>query len=54
MSPERAEVRSPDSGDGNAGDLISLSNIRPLYFLPVDPLAAEVLIPSFRVADTVD
>jgi hypothetical protein len=28
--------------------LQSLSDIRPLYFLPHDPLAAEVLIPGFN------
>jgi superfamily II DNA or RNA helicase len=34
--------------------LDSLSHIRPLYFLPVDPLIDEVLIPGFRAADQVD
>ena len=32
----------------------SLEEVRPLYFLPDDPLAEEVLIPGFKVADTVD
>ena len=31
-----------------------LDHIHPLYMLPTDPLAEEVLIPSFQVADTVD
>lgn len=34
--------------------LKSLSKIRPLYFLPADPLADEVLIPGFKVAQRVD
>lgn len=32
----------------------SLSDIRPLYFLPRDPLAEEVLIPGFQTAEKVD
>ncbi|MCY4427642.1 MAG: DEAD/DEAH box helicase family protein [Halieaceae bacterium] len=32
----------------------SLEPIRPLYMLPADPLAEEVLIPGFQTADTVD
>ena len=32
----------------------TLSSVRPLYFLPVDPLAEEVLIPGFQRADNVD
>lgn len=35
-------------------DLRSLTDIRPLYFLPKDPLPDEVLIPAFRAADKVD
>ena len=31
-----------------------LGEVRPLYMLPVDPLAEEVLIPGFQAADTVD
>lgn len=31
-----------------------LDTIRPLYFLPVDPFAEEVLIPAFKSAATVD
>jgi hypothetical protein len=34
--------------------LKSLKNIRPLYFLPNEPLADEVLTPGFRVAEQVD
>jgi hypothetical protein len=34
--------------------LQSLSDIRPLYFLPNDPLAEEVLIPGFKAATKVD
>ena len=31
-----------------------LDGVRPLYMLPVDPLAEEVLIPGFQGADKVD
>jgi superfamily II DNA or RNA helicase len=34
--------------------LRALQDIRPLYFLPTDPLAEEVLIPGFRTAAKVD
>ena len=34
--------------------LRSLEGVRPLYMLPADPLAEEVLIPGFRVAGKVD
>ena len=34
--------------------LRSLDGIRPLYILPTDSLADEVLIPGFQTADTVD
>ena len=34
--------------------LRSLLDVRPLYFLPTEPLADEVLIPAFRNATTVD
>ena len=34
--------------------LRSLDGVRPLYMLPADPLAEEVLIPGFRVAGKVD
>jgi superfamily II DNA or RNA helicase len=38
----------------NKQPLKSLQDIRPLYILPNDPLAEEVLIPSFRSAAKVD
>ena len=34
--------------------LRSLDGVRPLYMLPADALAEEVLIPGFQTADTVD
>ena len=34
--------------------LRSLAGVRPLYMLPADALAEEVLIPGFQAADTVD
>ncbi len=34
--------------------LRSLGSARPLYMLPADPFAEEVLIPGFRAADSVD
>ncbi len=34
--------------------LRSLDGVRPLYILPVDPLAEEVLIPGFLAATKVD
>lgn len=34
--------------------LRSLDGVRPLYILPTDPLAEEVLIPGFRAAGQVD
>ena len=34
--------------------LHSLEGVRPLYMLPADPLAEEVLIPGFRAASKVD
>ena len=48
------------SGPAASGDrtavtaLRSLDGVRPLYILPTDPLAEEVLIPGFRVAGKVD
>lgn len=35
-------------------ELISLQDARPLYILPADPLAEEVLIPGFQAAGKVD
>lgn len=37
-----------------ARGLRSLEGVRPLYMLPADPLAEEVLIPGFRAAGKVD
>ena len=34
--------------------LRTLDEVRPLYMLPADPLAEEVLIPGFQAARTVD
>ena len=34
--------------------LRSLTDIRPLYFLPNEPLAEEVLIPAFKASEKVD
>ena len=36
------------------GPLKSLDAVRPLYILPVDPLAEEVLIPAFQAAERVN
>ena len=42
-------------GQGTARlQLRNLTEIRPLYFLPTDPLADEVLVPGFRAARRVD
>lgn len=51
MSPHRP------SANGNAGDVATLRSLeaaRPLYILPADPLAEEVLIPAFESAMQVD
>ena len=48
----QAATESAERTGGEA--LASLSDIRPLYFLPADPLADEVLIPGFRAASKVD
>jgi superfamily II DNA or RNA helicase len=39
--------------EDNEKPLQSLSDVRPLYFLPNDPLAEEVLIPGFKMATKV-
>ena len=45
----------PVTVDGEAAaDLRALRYVRPLYFLPADPFADEVLIPGFRVAEKAD
>jgi len=48
------DTSSSNARSMSSAPLESLSHIRPLYFLPVDPLIDEVLIPGFRVADQVD
>ena len=47
MREDRATVTAPRA-------LRSLDGVRPLYILPTDPLAEEVLIPGFRAAGQVD
>lgn len=54
MSSDVAQAPNLIASEPSGGDLASLPHIRPLYFLPADPLAEEVLIPGFRVADKVD
>jgi HKD family nuclease len=44
---------NPDDTVASLG-LRSLVGLRPLYILPDDPLAEEVLIPSFRTVSRVD
>ena len=39
---------------GQRQSLRSLEQVRPLYMLPAEPLADEVLIPAFRAASKVD
>ncbi len=54
VSSDVAQATSmPAPGTGSEA-LASLPDIRPLYFLPNDPLAEEVLIPGFKAADKVD
>ena len=53
------EVRKVGSGRKPSSssvvqNLRSASDIKPLYMLPEDPLAEEVLIPGFQIADQVD
>ena len=40
--------------ESSGNELQNLEGVRPLYFLPNDPLADEVLIPGFQAADSVD
>ena len=55
---ERARVptnhENLSSHGSNGASLPELSGIKPIYFLPADPMADEVLIPSFAVSDRVD
>jgi superfamily II DNA or RNA helicase len=50
--PEAVAKKIDDAG--GLLDLRSLDDVRPLYFLPNDPFADEVLIPAFGVAASVD
>ena len=51
MTSSHDKLRS----DGHSGaSLLQLSDMKPIYFLPADPVADEVLIPSFAVSDRVD
>jgi len=54
VSKDFSEAASHPSKKLAGSALTSLTNIRPLYFLPIDPLAEEVLIPGFRAAEKVD
>ena len=49
VGPERQH-----SGRSVIQNFRSASDIKPLYMLPDDPLAEEVLIPGFQIADQVD
>ena len=40
--------------ESSGNELQNLEGVRPLYFLPNDPLADEVLIPGFQAGDSVD
>ena len=54
MASDITRAATTESSHADEEVLKSLPDIRPLYFLPSDPLAEEVLIPSFRAADKVD
>ena len=47
-------AREPSSQGNDRNSLRSVPDIRPLYILPKDSMAEEVLIPSFGVAARVD
>lgn len=47
-------AREPSSQGNDRNSLRSVPDIRPLYILPKDSMAEEVLIPSFSVAARVD
>jgi hypothetical protein len=54
-SGDAAGKMQPVASDGAEPEALrTLREIRPLYFLPADPLAEEVLIPGFRTAAKVD
>lgn len=55
MSSDPTDARyEPHLRDDNRPSLRSVPDIRPLYILPKDPVAEEVLIPGFRSAVRVD
>jgi len=54
VSSDIAQAAPLPAGETAGEDLTALRHVRPLYFLPADPLANEVLIPGFRAADKVD
>ena len=47
-------TESAGYGSGAKRTLKSLNGVRPLYVLPADPLAEEVLVPGFKATDAVD
>lgn len=53
MRGESAAMEKKKNAHGNPG-LRALEAVRPLYFLPAEPLAEEVLIPGFKQASRVD
>ena len=54
MSSETVQVLKDPADASGSSALSALTDIRPLYFLPADPLAEEVLIPCFQSSDSVD
>ena len=54
MPADAATAEQLTAREVEAETLRNLHEIRPLYFLPADPLAEEVLIPGFRAASKVD
>jgi superfamily II DNA or RNA helicase len=55
VSPIAKELHSAGgSARQESPSLRTLADVRPLYLLPRDPFAEEVLIPSFAVANQVD
>lgn len=54
MVSEATAAKSKSAPPVNRQALRTILDIRPLYILPTDPLAEEVLIPGFRKAGRVD
>lgn len=54
MAYDPAAVKEESVKEPDAPTLRSLEGVRPLYMLPFDPFAEEVLIPGFRLAAKVD